>query len=150
MVRALRDLGMAAMVDAYSKARFKNRTFNLHDSYACAVYVGGVIVRSTLHYLGNPLSRKRDRKTRKNGRQTAKDYMESHNFGAQKGEIVLVVIAAMYYAGILEKQHYIDVITPAREYIDAHWNEAVAPVYAKYGVQEKPRAKVIKGERLRK
>ena len=150
MVRALRDLGYAAMNDAYARRGFSNRTGNLHDSYASAVYVNGAIVRSTLRYLENPLSKTRDSKTGKTGHQTAKEYMEGHSFGAKNNEIVLVVIAAMYYAGILEDSpHYRYVITPARDYINAHWAKTVNPVYAKYGIKEKPRARVIKGERLK-
>lgn len=148
-VRALRDLGVAAMNDAYAKKRFTNRTGNLHDSYASAVFVNGEIVQSTLRYLDNPMSKRRDAHTGKTGHQTAKEYMASHNFGGKKDEIVLVVIAAMFYAGILENQHYLNVISPARDYIDSHWQETMAPVYAKYGIKEKPKARVVKGDRLR-
>jgi hypothetical protein len=148
MVRALSSLGYEAMNDAYAKRAFVNRTGNLHDSYACAVFVDGKIVQSTLRYLDNPMSTKRDAKTNKTGHETAKDYMNSHSFGAKNHEVVLVVIAAMYYAGILEKKYYFEVISPARSYIDTHWDETLAPVYAKYGIKQKPRARVIQGERL--
>ena len=149
MIRALRDLGYKAMKDAYAKRRFTNRTGNLHDSYASAVFINGEIVQSTLRYLDNPMSKKRDSRTGKNGHQTAKDYMATHKFGAKNNEIVLVVIAAMFYAGILENApFYRYVISPARDYIDSHWVEATSQVYAKYGIKEKPKAKVIRGEKL--
>lgn len=147
MTRALRDLGIVAMNDAYAKKRFTNRTGNLHDSYACAVYVRGDLIKSTVRYLGNPMSKKRDPKTKKNGHQTAHDYLYSHSFKSSKDDIVLVVIAAMYYAGILESRWY-NVISPAREYLDKHWWTAVYKVYDKYGIKQKPTARVIKGERL--
>lgn len=148
MIRALRGLGHKAMNQAYAKKRFKNRTGNLHDSYATAVFVDGIIVQSTLRYLDNPLSTRRDPKTHKTGHETAKDYMSTHSFG-KKGEIVLVVIAAMYYARILEDQKSIRVISPARSYIDYNWEKTVAPVYAKYGIKTKPRAVVTRGTSLK-
>lgn len=148
-VRALRKLGIDAMNDAYAKRRFQNRTGNLHDSYASAVFVNGEIVQSTLRYLDNPMSKRRDAHTGKTGHQTAKEYMASHHFGGKNDEIVLVVIAAMFYAGILENKYYLNVISPARDYINSHWAETMSPVYAKYGIKEKPKAKVIKGEKLR-
>jgi hypothetical protein len=40
------------------------------------------------------------------------------------------------------------VIAPAREYIDKNYWTAVYKVYDKYGIKDKPKARVIKGERL--
>lgn len=151
MIRALRDLGIAAMKDAYAKKRFTNRTGNLHDSYACAVYVRGELVKSTVRYLDNPISTKRDQKTKKNGHQTAHDYLYGHSFTSKKDDFILVVIAAMYYAGILEREpHYINVISPARDYIDSNWKSATSQVFNKYGIKDKPTARVIKGDPLRR
>ena len=147
-IRALRDLGIAAMNHAYAKKRFTNRTGNLHDSYASAVFINGSIVQSTLRYLDSPISRKVDPKTGKNGHQTAKDFMSTGRFGREDGEIVLVVIAAMYYAGILEKYYHYEVISPANDYIESHWQETMTPVYSKYGIKGRPKAKIINGERL--
>lgn len=102
VVRELKALGHDAVMYSYIKSSFKNRTYNLYNSYASAVYVRGALVPSSIQFLGSPMSVKKDKKTGKTGRQTAKDYLYSHSFGAASGEIVLVVIAAMYYAGILE------------------------------------------------
>jgi hypothetical protein len=136
--------------------RWKNRTFNLHDSYASAVYVNGKV--ASIRYLGSPKSTKRDRKTGRTGRQTAKDYIMSHRFGSTNDEIVLVVIAAMYYAKILEKgasgdigpQGNFAVVSPAEEYIDKMYNAAVGPVFRKYGLKQPVRTRVIKGQNLKK
>ena len=149
MIRALRKLGNDAMKDAYAKKGFENRTGNLHDSYATAVYLNGQIVQSTVRYLDNPMSTKKDPRTKKNGHQTAKEYLESHSFGAKNNEIVLVVIAAMYYALVLEGYYYLEVISPAREYINSNWEAATAPVYAKYGIRSKPKTRVIRGNKLK-
>lgn len=148
IVRALSRLGVKAMNDAYAKKRFTRRTGNLEDSYGCAVFVRGKVVQSSIKYLGgNPISKKKDRNTHKTGRQTVRDYFLNWSYGKGQDEIVLVVIAAMYYAGILESQGRY-VITPARDYVDANWESAMSTVYSKYGIKEKPKARVIKGERL--
>lgn len=158
MVTALTQLGQRAMLDAYAQHTFTHRTRNLHDSYASAVYLNGKLIESSVKYLRGSIGFKRDHNTKKTGRQTVDEYLHSHKFGAANNEIVLVVIAAMYYAGILEAgdkgaasrgpgDKYI-VISPARKYIDSHWQEVTAKVYAKYGIKEKPKARVIKGERL--
>lgn len=159
MVKALSVLGYYAMLDAYKKHTFTHRTRNLHDSYASAVYVNGKLIESSIRYIGGQLSRQYDPKTKKNGRQTVDDYLRSHKYGETNQEIVLVVIAAMYYAGILEKgdknrgsrgpgAKYI-VISPARKFIDQHYMDYVSKVYEQYGIKDKPKAKVIKGESLR-
>ena len=158
MVAALTTLGYYAMMNAYGKHSFTHRTRNLHDSYASAVYVNGRLVESSIRYVGGVLSKQVDPTTKKTGRETVNDFLRSHHYGGANNEIVLVVIAAMYYAGILEAgdkntggrgpgAKYI-VISPAREYIDNAWWSAVYKVYDKYGIKDKPKAKVIKGERL--
>lgn len=146
-VKALSTLGYRAMMDAYAKRGFQHRTRNLHDSYGSAVYVDGVLIDSSIRYVGGILSRKVDPKTKKTGRETLEDYFRSHRFGATKHEIVVIVVAAMYYTGILESRGRY-VITPARDYIDKNWESAMSTVYSKYGIKEKPKARVIKGERL--
>lgn len=159
MVSALTTLGYYAMMHAYGLKGFQHRTRNLHDSYASAVYVNGNLIESSIRYVGGALSRKVDHKTKKTGRDTVNQYLHSHRFGATNNEIVLVVVAAMYYAGILEAggsgsasrgpgDKYI-VISPAREYINNNYWTAVYKVYDKYGIKDKPTARVIKGESLR-
>ena len=173
MVRELKALGHDALMYSYIKSNFKNRTYNLHTSYASAVYVRGVIVASSIQFLGSPISTKKDKRTGKTGRQTAKDYLYSHSFGASNNEIVLVVIAAMYYAGILEaggmkrvktgsstgpktkrvatsrgpSDRYL-VISPAKDYINQRIGEVVSRINAKYGIEKMPKTRVIKGEKL--
>lgn len=162
MVSALTTLGYYAMLDAYKQRTYKHRTRNLRDSYASAVYLNGRLIESSVKYLRGAPSHKKDRVTGKTGRQTVDDYLHSHRFGDANNDIVLVVIAAMYYAGILEAgnkapragkkplgpgERYI-VISPARAYIDKNYWTAVYKVYDKYGIKQKPKAKVIKGEKL--
>lgn len=158
MVSALTTLGYYAMLDAYKKRTYTHRSRNLHDSYASAVYINGRLIESSIKYLRGSIGYKVDHNTKKTGRQTVDDYLRSHSFGARNNEIVLVVVAAMYYAGILEAggkgaaskgpgDKFI-VISPARDYISKNWWTAVYKVYDKYGLKDKPKARVIKGERL--
>lgn len=160
LIEALATLGYYAMMDAYKKRTFKHRTRNLHDSYGCGVYYHGKLVLSSIRYLGGMYSKKRDPKTKKTGRETLNDYLKQQSFGEKNNEIVLVVVAAMYYAGILEKadkgnprrgpgKKYI-VISPARKYIADNYWTALYKVYDKYGLKGKPKTRVVEGERLRR
>lgn len=160
MVSALSTLGYYAMMHAYGKRSFEHRTRNLHDSYASAVYVGGRLIESSIKYVGGILSRKVDHNTKMTGRETVNEYLRSRKFGAKNNEIVLVVVAAMYYSGILEAGgkgsaplgpgDTFLVISPAREYIDKGWWAAVYKVYDKYNIKgDKPIARVMKGDKLK-
>lgn len=174
MVAALTTLGYYAMMHAYGKRGFEHRTRNLHDSYASAVYVNGNLIESSIRYVGGAISKKVDHNTKKTGRQTVDEYLRSHRFGTKNNDIVLVVVAAMYYAGILEAggrkrvktgskdgpktkmvatsrgpgDKFI-VISPAKEYIDNGWWSAVYKVYDKYGIKDRPIARIMKGDRLK-
>lgn len=170
IVRALKPLGKAALIEAYKTGhtdalrgdnytpkgdyKWRHKLGNLHDSFASAVYVNGDLVQSSIQYLdGGTISKKRDPRTKKNGRQTVKDYLKSHSFGGKNNDIVLVVVAAMFYTRYLEDEdsgsgRFI-VISPAREFIDRNWWRYVEGVYQKYGLKGKPTAKIIKGETRR-
>lgn len=170
MVRALKPLGKKAMLHAYlvghtdeprgktewtvsGDYKWRHKLGNLHDSFASAVYVNGVLIQSSVQYIDNPISKKKDPRTGKNGRQTVKDYLRRVSFGAKNNEIVLVVVAAMFYTKWLEDAdsgsgRFI-VISPAREFINRHWWEYVGPVYRKYGLKDKPKTRVIKGEKIK-
>ena len=165
MVRALKPLGKKAMLHAYltghtdaprgtavsGGAKWRHRLGNLHDSFASAVYVNGVVVKTSIQYLDNPISKGVDERTKKNGRATVNDYLKRVSFGKKNNEVVLVVVAAMFYTRILENTssrmsgRYV-VITPARNFIDSQWHSYVSPVYAKYGLKNKPKTRVIRGE----
>jgi hypothetical protein len=165
MVRALKPLGHKAMLHAYHTGhtdeprgtteitkkgdyKWRHRLGNLHDSFASAIFVNGVL--SSVTHISNPISKKRDSKTKKGGRKVVDEYLRNASFGEKNMEIVLVVVAAMYYARYLEDADTgsgkFIVITPAREYINQNWWEYVAPVYKKYGLpMHKPKSRVVKG-----
>lgn len=179
MVRALKNLGKKALHHAYLTGhtdaprsegnktvkyrksggsiahdnKWRHKLGNLHDSFGSAVYVNGVIVQSSVQYLGGTISKKRDARTGKNGRQTVKDYLHRISFGAKNEEIVLVVVAAMFYTRWLESEltgtGKFLVISPAKRYINENIASYIEPIYRKYGIRQKPRTRVIEGERIK-
>lgn len=185
MVRVLKKLGLDAMKHAYlvghsdaarnvadiAKTRkyrgslahdrkWRHKLGNLHDSFASAVYVNGSLVKTSVKYLGGTISKMVDPRTLKTGRQTVQDYLNKMHFGKTNNQIVLVVVAAMFYTKWLESGYagnvteagggetnyrYI-VVSPAKKYIAEHYRSAVEPIYNKYGIPTKDvKARVIKG-----
>jgi hypothetical protein len=157
MVNALSVLGYKAMMDAYKRREFKHRTRNLHDSYGSAVFVKGRLLAKSKRYLGGVFSRAQDPYTHKTGRETLDDYFNNLVVDSKEGEIVLVVVAAMYYADYLESGYYgrgkkqrrkKQVISVAQDYIKQNYWSALSSVFKKYGIKEQPKTRVIAGRRL--
>ena len=160
LVNALAKLGGEAALYAYRKKSFTNRTFNLHDSYGSAVYVNGVLQERTIRYAGGQMSHRpgilkqvgnapkkrrsqlgqRSYRYGKNGRDVlhvffrGNQWYKGHTFG--KSGIVLVVVAAMWYAGMLAKKGY-RVAGAANEYLNSHLNKVVSDVCKQHGVPKK-------------
>lgn len=159
LVNALAKLGGEAALYAYRKKSFTNRTFNLHDSYGSAVYVNGVLQEETIRYAGGQMSHRpgflkqtgktpkkrsklgqRSYRYGKNGRDVlhvffrGNQWYKGHTFG--KSGIVLVVVAAMWYAGMLAKKGY-RVAGAANEYLNSHLNKVVSDVCKQHGVPKK-------------
>lgn len=160
LVNALAKLGGEATLYAYRKKSYTNRTFNLHDSYGSAVYVNGVLQERTIRYAGGQMSHRpgilkqtsgtsKKRRSKlgqryyrygKNGREVlhvffrGNDYYKGHKFG--KSGIVLVVVAAMWYAGMLAKKGY-RVVGAANEYLNSHLDAVVTEVCKQHGVPKK-------------
>lgn len=179
IVRALKILGKKAIMHAYltghsdaprnegtqyvkyrksggsvaTDMKWRHKLGNLHDSFASGVFVNGVLVQSSVQYLANPISKKRDSRTGKTGRQTVKYYLRNISFGAKNNEIVLVVVAAMFYTRWLEKElsgsGKFLVISPARDYIKQNYQSTLAPVYKKYGTNKVVKTRVIEGEYIK-
>ena len=123
LVAELSREGEEAIHDAYYNRDWNNRTYNLHDSYGSAVYVNGKLVKSSIRYIGQELAKngrnvgwvwnkgrsmpdyKGNRRLPGNevemrGREEVMDFF-SHYTPKGKG-IELVIVAAMFYANILE------------------------------------------------
>lgn len=106
--------------------KWRNRTYNLHDSFGSAVFDGGYVVPESIRFLGEELSEKGDKLTKQKGREALLEYFYNASYGAAKNEIVLVCMAAMYYTKYLEAGTHrggyeIRVISYATDYIREHW-----------------------------
>lgn len=103
LIQKLTDDGEKLVRRAYETRTFENRTYNLHDSYGSAVYVDGILIKSSVRYAGSP--------TAKAGKIYEDELIEGRFeidaffdwFKPRKKGVDLVVIAAMPYADILEK-----------------------------------------------
>lgn len=159
LVNALATLGWRASLAAYKAKTFTNRTFNLHDSYGSAVYVDGVLQERTIRYMGGQMSTrygttqqapKRKRKSKlgpryyrygKSGREVlnvffhGNEWYQGRSFG--KNGIVLVVVAAMWYANMLEGKGYKVITDVGNSYIKQHLDETIVPICEKYGIPKK-------------
>lgn len=144
LIAQLTEEGAAAIKQAYETRDWKNRTFNLHDSYGSAVYVNGQLLKRTVRYVGEELA--------KNGRNVGWVWNKSRSMPDYRGErrlpgdevemrgrdeimdffsqytpktngVELVIAAAMFYANILESgggklKHKYHVISQANGIMD--------------------------------
>jgi hypothetical protein len=122
----------------------------LRDSFGSAVYVNGNLRKDSVRFYEKNPTQRDGWSEAEGGREVLMRYLKSIHPKSKKSEIVLVCVAAMYYAKFLEKgQHRggykIKVISGARTYIDKHWKEAVSGIYKKTGLK-KPVSFVKKGD----
>lgn len=127
LVNELAADGARAIHFAFSTRGFVNRTYNLHDSYGSAVFVNGSLWPETIRYVGNQMASEKSAREmgdykgertwpNKQGTRTytgdtiyAEGRKEVYRFfldyqskGSSKSGIELVIVAAMFYASILE------------------------------------------------
>lgn len=98
LISQLANDGERAIHEAYEGREFTNRTYNLHDSYGSAVYYNGTLVKSSIRYVGAEMAEEDDRY----GRNEVNDFFANYRPNNRKG-IDLVIVAAMFYADILEE-----------------------------------------------
>lgn len=111
--------GERVIQDAYNKKGYQNRTYNLHDSYGSAVYYNGVLQADSIRYVG-PAAATKPRVVKGimiSGRDEVDKFFNNYKPSNKTG-IELVVIAAIFYAGILEARKY-HVISTAGKSLDA-------------------------------
>lgn len=107
MVVNLSKLADELLEYAQERHEFKNRTFNLEDSYGYAIYDDGKVVVKTL---SSPKATKSKviNGTSYRGHSVASQFLDEYK--PQNG-ISLVVVAGMYYAADLEDTFGLDVLT---------------------------------------
>ena len=127
LINELADDGARAIHFAFTSRGFVNRSYNLHDSYGSAVYVNGSLYPETIRYVGSQMARERSAKEMGNysGDRTWPDknkkrhytgdtgyaegrkevyrfFLDYQSKGSSKSGVELVIVAAMFYASILE------------------------------------------------
>lgn len=101
MVKELSLHGRKLVENAYNTREFSNQTYNLHDSYGCAVYYNGILQSDSIytmksqadepkHWYGKPIY----------GASEITDFFLEYRLNSKGFD--LVVAAAMPYASILE------------------------------------------------
>lgn len=152
LVTAFTTLGYYAGLDAYRNHSYRHRTYALHDSYASAVYLDGMLVEESIRYINRSRQKKDDTRAwrgsknpeTKNpwefgyyGRDSIKNYFqENKNIRKRKG-ISIVVIAAQWYASIVESKGY-TVLNPrtVASSVTYRFDSYVTPILQKYGLKK--------------
>lgn len=160
LINELADDGARAIHFAFSSRGFVNRTYNLHDSYGSAVFVNGSLYPETIRYVGNQMAD--SKKARELGnysgertwpnkygertytgdtvyaegrKEVERFFLDYQSRGASKDGIELVIVAAMFYASILEggrgtlRRKY-QVISGATNVMESLANKYGANLYA--------------------
>lgn len=96
---------------AYESREFKNRTYNLHDSYGSCVFYNGKEYPNTRRYVGKQATvwKTAPDGTPVLGRNEVDKFFDEYRCW-NKG-FTLVTVAAIFYAGILELKYKYQVIS---------------------------------------
>lgn len=142
-VAQLTVLGYEAIMYAYSEGhsptprryqkpvrdgKWRHRSGDLHDSFASAVYVNGVLLEDTIRYVGPEMSDSLW------GRAEVKAYLKNPDVDVS-GDVTLLCVAAAYYAEFLEEGRHqggykIRVISGASDYIAANWHRVRSDLFS--------------------
>ena len=166
LIKRMTQLGEDAMRYAFElsfrdkripySGTWTHRTHNLGDSFASAVYVDGVLQKETIRYIyDTPQSKRIDYMARMSGRDAVNSYLERIHPNSQKGDVTVIVVAAMYYTKFLEEGTYgrglfnpkIRVVSGARDYIDRNYWVYTYDIYKRWSLP-KPKAKVVRGDQM--
>lgn len=102
LIDSLAKDGEKIIKKAYETKTYKDRTYNLHDSYGSAVYYKGVLLPNTIYYTTpNATKTKKWYGSLIKGHSELIDFLQEYEGGSG---LELVVVAAMPYASILENQ----------------------------------------------
>lgn len=151
LVNACATLGYKAAMDAYRNHTYQHRTYALHDSYGSAVYLDGRLVPETIRYVNRARQKKGDvrgwrgssdpegmrGKNFDTGRKALQAYLENPpRMSRRKKGITILVVAAQWYAMILEGKGYtvLDPRTVASS-ITYNFDSYITPILDKYGMK---------------
>lgn len=147
LANACATVGYIALRDAYKAKSYTNRTYALHDSYGCAVYLDGVLIPETIRYVERAYQKSGDSRGWRGskdqaanpsdwatGRQALENYLKNPPRMSTKNHITMLFVAAQWYAGILESKKYsvldLEVI---KQSVSREFDKYIAPVLKKYG-----------------
>ena len=115
LINALAREGQRIINLAYLSRGFKDRTYNLHDSYVSAVFKNGVWLKNTTRYVGEEKAEfaleygelASGDPEMGTGRDEANKFLAKLQFSpGRPNSIALVIGAAMFYSGIVESRGY--------------------------------------------
>lgn len=147
LANACATVGYIALRDAYKAKSYTNRTYALHDSYGCAVYLDGVLIPETIRYVERAYQRSGDSRGWRGskdqaanpsdwatGRQALENYLKNPPRMSTKNHITMLFVAAQWYAGILESKKYsvLD-LEVVKQSVSREFDKYIAPVLKKYG-----------------
>lgn len=147
LANACATVGYIALRDAYKAKSYTNRTYALHDSYGCAVYLDGVLIPETIRYVERAYQKRGDSRGWRGskdqaantsdwatGRQALENYLKNPPRMSTKNHITMLFVAAQWYAGILESKKYsvLD-LEVVKQSVSREFDKYIAPVLKKYG-----------------
>lgn len=152
LVQACTTLGYYAGIDAYRNHSYNHRTYALHDSYASAVYLDGLLVEASIRYINRSRQTRGDNRAwrgSKNpetidtrsygtkGRDSIRNYFDDNKKIRKRKGISIVVVAAQWYASIVEGKGY-TVLSPrtVSSSIAYRFDSIITPVLQKYGLNK--------------
>lgn len=160
LANACATVGYIALRDAYKARTYTNRTYALHDSYGCAVYLDGVLIPETIRYVERAYQTNKNGSIRTKadsrgwrgskdqaanpsdwatGRQALENYLKNPPKMSTKNHITMLFVAAQWYAGILEagtdkrKKYKVLDFDVVKQSVSREFDKYIAPVLKKYG-----------------
>lgn len=109
IAKELKTIAWKVALKAYKSARFKNQSYNLHDSYGSAVFINGILVEGSIKYVERSRSKRVDRHSHsitgaRTGREALERLFRTPWIVRKKDSITVVVAAAMWYAQHVDKK----------------------------------------------
>lgn len=152
LANACATVGYIALRDAYKARSYTNRTYALHDSYGCAVYLDGKLIPETIRYVERAYQKSGDSRGWRGskdqaanpsdwatGRQALENYLKNPPRMSTKNHITMLFVAAQWYAGILEagtdkrKKYKVLDFDVVKQSVSREFDKYIAPVLKKYG-----------------
>jgi hypothetical protein len=112
IVASLATIAWKVALKAYRQHTYKNRTYNLHDSYGSAVYLNGVLVEDSIRHIERAYSKKDSTHLHtpvgaERGQKALDRFLKKIVTPRKSDYITVVIAASMWYAKMVESKGYI-------------------------------------------